>query len=167
MSSDGGDSWKQLTGKGLPEGVWGKIGVAVSPADGRRVYALIEAEKGGLFRSDNGGETWRLASAAHVIRQRAWYYSTITLDPKNPDIVWCPNTPMLKSIDGGKTFQTLRAGHHGDYHDLWIDPQDPRRMINGNDGGVDITTNGGESWYAPLLAISQFYHVAADNRTLP
>jgi len=165
MSQDGGENWKQLTGKGLPEGIWGKIGVAVSPADGRRVYALIEAEKGGLFRSDNGGETWRLASSAHALRQRAWYYSTITLDPMNPDIIWCPNTPMLKSIDGGKTFQTVRAGHHGDYHDLWIDPHNPRRMINGNDGGVDITTNGGETWYAPPLPISQFYHVAADNRT--
>ncbi|HLJ95781.1 MAG TPA: hypothetical protein VKU02_21575, partial [Gemmataceae bacterium] len=164
-SQDGGDTWKQLTGKGLPEGTWGKIGVAVSPADGRRVYALIEAEKGGLFRSDNGGDTWRLVNSAHTLRQRAWYYSTITLDPKNPDVIWCPNTPMLKSIDGGKTLQAFRAGHHGDYHDIWIDPHTPQRMINGNDGGVDFTTNGGETWYAPPLPISQFYHVAADNRT--
>ena len=137
----------------------------MSPADSRRIYALIEAEKGGLFRSDDGGDTWKLASSSHLLRQRAWYYSTMTLDPKNPDVVWCPNTPMLKSIDGGKTLQIFRAGHHGDYHDLWIDPHDPRRMINGNDGGVDVTTDGGESWYAPPLPISQFYHVAADNRT--
>jgi photosystem II stability/assembly factor-like uncharacterized protein len=165
QSQDGGETWKQLTGKGLPEGIWGKIGVAVSPADSRRVYALIEAEKGGLFRSDDGGDNWRLATSSHLLRQRAFYYSTITLDPKNADVIWCPNTPMLKSIDGGKTFQTVRAGHHGDYHDLWIDPQNSRRMINGNDGGVDLTTDGGESWYAPPLPISQFYHVAADNRT--
>jgi photosystem II stability/assembly factor-like uncharacterized protein len=164
MSQDGGDTWKQLTGKGLPEGIWGKIGVAVSPADGRRVYALIEAEKGGMFRSDDGGETWRLASGSRGLRQRAWYYSTITLDPKNPDVVWCPQVPLLKSIDGATTFRPFRGPHHGDHHDLWIDPTNPKRMINGNDGGVDITTNGGETWYAPPLPISQFYHVAADNR---
>jgi photosystem II stability/assembly factor-like uncharacterized protein len=165
VSRDGGDTWKQLTGNGLPEGIWGKIGVGVAPSDSRRVYALIEAEKGGLYRSDDGGDTWKLMSASKALRQRAWYYSTLTIDPKNPDVVWCPQVPLLKSIDGGKTFKQVRGLHHGDHHDLWIDPQNPRRMIDANDGGVDITTNGGESWYAPPLPICQFYRINVDHRT--
>jgi photosystem II stability/assembly factor-like uncharacterized protein len=164
ISRDGGTTWKQLTEKGLPKGLWGKIGVAVAPSDGRRVYALIEAEKGGLFRSDDGGETWSLASGDHGLRQRAWYYSTLTVDPKNPDVVWCPSVPMLKSIDRGKTFQPVRGFHHGDHHDIWIDPTNPRRIIDGNDGGVDINLNGGETWYAPPLPISQFYRIGVDSR---
>lgn len=164
-SRDGGDTWKQLKEKGLPEGVWGKIGVAVAASDSRRVYAMIEADKGGLFRSDDGGETWQLASDSRTIRQRAWYYSTITVDPTNPDILWCPNVPMMKSVNGGKTFAAVRGFHHGDHHDMWIDPTNPRRMIDANDGGVDISTNGGESWYAPPLPLGQFYHVNVDNRT--
>ena len=152
VSRDGGTTWKQLTEKGLPRGPWGKIGVAVAPSDGRRVYALIEADKGGLYRSDDGGETWKLATGDRGLRQRAWYYSTITVDPRNPDVVWCPSVPMLKSIDGGKTIHPARGFHHGDHHDLWIDPLNPRRMIGGNDGGVDLSLNGGETWYAPPLA---------------
>ena len=163
-SRDGGDTWKQATGKGLPGGVWGKVGVAVAPSDGRRVYALIEAAEGGLFRSDDGGETWTRASGSHELRQRAFYYSTITVNPANPDELWCPQVPMLKSIDGGKTFTHVAKMHHGDNHDLWIDPKDPKRKIGGNDGGVDLTTNGGETWTAPPLPIGQFYHVSADNR---
>jgi photosystem II stability/assembly factor-like uncharacterized protein len=165
VSRDGGDTWKQLTGTGLPPGVWGKVGVAVAPSDGRRVYALIEAEKGGMFRSDDGGDTWRLTSADRTVRQRAFYYTTITPDPKNPDVVWCPNVPLLKSVDGGRTFRSVPGPHHGDHHDLWIDPTNPKRMINANDGGVDVTSNGGETWYAAPLPISQFYHIACDNRT--
>jgi photosystem II stability/assembly factor-like uncharacterized protein len=164
VSKDGGTTWKQLTEKGLPKGIWGKIGVAVAPSDGRRVYALIEAEKGGLFRSNDGGETWRLATGDRALRQRAWYYTTITVDPKNPDVLWCPSVPMLRSIDGGKTFQRVRGFHHGDHHDLWIDPKNPQRMIDGNDGGVDISVNGGETWYAPPLSISQFYRIGVDTR---
>lgn len=164
VSRDGGDTWKQLTGKGLPEGTWGKVGVAVAPSDGRRVYALIEADKGGLFRSDDGGDSWKLVNAGKYLRQRAWYYTTLTIDPKNPDIVWAPNVRMLKSIDGGKTFKQATGFHHGDHHDLWIDPLNPKRMIDSNDGGVDITTNNGETWYAPALPISQFYHINVDQR---
>jgi photosystem II stability/assembly factor-like uncharacterized protein len=164
-SRDGGDTWHQLTKKGLPEGIWGKVGVAVAPSDSRRVYALIEAEKGGLYRSDDGGDTWQLANPGHYLRQRAWYYSTLTIDPKNPDVIWVPQVNLLKSIDGGKTFKKVRGTHHGDHHDVWIDPKNPKRMIDSNDGGVDISVDGGETWFAPLLPISQFYHVAADNRT--
>lgn len=162
-SRDGGDTWKQLTGKGLPEGVWGKVGVAVAASDGRRVYALIEAARGGLFRSDDGGDSWTLASEHHALRQRAWYYTTLTVDPGNADVVWFPQVPLLRSVDGGKTVKRVKGPHHGDHHDVWIDPRNPKRMIDGNDGGVDISWNGGETWYAPRLPIAQFYHVAADN----
>ncbi|MER3406289.1 MAG: hypothetical protein C4289_14945 [Chloroflexota bacterium] len=163
MSRDGGDTWTQLTGNGLPEGIWGKVGVAVAPSDGRRVYALIEAEKGGLYRSDDGGEKWTLASDHHSLRQRAWYYSTLTVDPSNPDVVWFPQVPLLRSIDGGRTIKSVKGPHHGDHHDLWIDPANPRRMIDANDGGVDLSHDGGEHWFAPPLPISQFYHVSVDN----
>jgi photosystem II stability/assembly factor-like uncharacterized protein len=164
VSRDGGDSWKQLTGNGLPDGPWGKIGVAVAPSDGRRVYALIEAENGGLYRSDDGGENWTLASGSHELRQRAWYYSTLTVSPANPDEVWCPQVPLLKSIDGGKTFEHMAGAVHGDHHDLWIDPKDARRIIGADDGGVYLSSNGGESWTEPPLPIGQCYHVGVDNR---
>jgi photosystem II stability/assembly factor-like uncharacterized protein len=164
VSRDGGDTWKALVGSGLPEGTWGKVGVAVAPSDGRRVYALIEAEKGGLFRSDDGGESWTLANPSRLIRQRAWYYTTLTVSPANADDLYFPQVPLIRSIDGGKTLQVVKGPHHGDHHDLWIDPQNPKRMISANDGGVDISTNGGETWYAPPLPISQFYHVSVDTR---
>jgi photosystem II stability/assembly factor-like uncharacterized protein len=165
VSRDGGDNWKQLTGKGLPEGFWGKVGVAVAPSDGRRVYALIEAEKGGLYHSADGGDHWKRVNGGHYLSQRAWYYSTLTIDPANADIVWVPQVPLLKSIDGGKTFKRVKGPHHSDHHDIWIDPKNPRRIIDSNDGGVDISTNAGETWYAPPLPISQFYHIAVDSRT--
>jgi photosystem II stability/assembly factor-like uncharacterized protein len=162
VSRDGGDTWTRLTGHGLPGGIWGKVGVAVAPSDPRRVYALIEAEKGGLFRSDDGGEKWSLASGHRSLRQRAWYYTTLTVDPRNADVVWFPQVPMLKTVDGGTTIRRVKGIHHGDHHDAWIDPANPRRMITANDGGVDVSTDGGETWYAPMLPISQLYHVTAD-----
>ncbi len=165
VSRDGGDTWKQLTGSGLPEGTWGKVGVAIAPSASRRVYALIEAEKGGLFRSDDGGESWSLASPSRQIRQRAWYYTTLTVNPQNPEEVWFPQVPLLKTIDGGKTITEVKGAHHGDHHDIWIDPKNPKRVIAANDGGVDLSLNGGETWYAPPLPIAQFYHVSVDNRT--
>ena len=164
-STDGGTTWKQLTGDGLPGGIWGKVGVAVAPSDGRRVYALIEAAEGGLFRSDDGGSSWERINAHRALRQRAWYYTTLTVDPVRPDVVWFPQVPLLRTIDGGRTIQYVEGTHHGDHHDLWIDPRDPKRMIVGHDGGVDVTLDGGESWTMPPLSIAQFYVVDADRRT--
>ncbi|HLN27683.1 MAG TPA: hypothetical protein VK395_08055 [Gemmataceae bacterium] len=175
VSRDGGDTWKQLgpgtadetaessPGKGLPKGPWGKIGVAVAPSDSRRIYVLIEAENGGLFRSDDGGDSWSLVHGDRDLRQRAWYYSTITVDPKNPDVVFCPQVGLMRSIDGGKTFSRVSVPR-GDHHDLWIDPLNSLRMINGSDGGVAISVDGSEHWLAPELPLGQFYHVAADSR---
>jgi photosystem II stability/assembly factor-like uncharacterized protein len=165
VSRDGGDSWTQLRAgeHGLPEGIWGKVGVAVAPSDGRRVYALIEAADGGLFRSDDGGRTWEHVNDHNALTQRAWYYSTLTVDPKNRDVVWFPQVPLLRTLDGGLTLQRINETHHGDHHDVWIDPHDTRRMIVASDGGVDISLDGGESFHAPRLPISQFYHVSADN----
>lgn len=163
-SNDGGDSWIRLTGKGLPEGIWGKVGVAVAPSDGARVYALIEAEKGGLFRSDDGGTRWTLASGHRALRQRAWYYSTLTVDPGNPDIVWFPQVALLRTIDGGRTIHSVDGIHHGDVHDLWIDPRARERVIIGNDGGVDLSLDGGKKWFAPPQPWSQFYNVDVDDR---
>lgn len=165
VSRDGGDTWTQLKPgeNGLPEGVWGKIGVAVAPSDSNRVYAFIEADDGGLFRSDDGGDTWNHVNSSRPIRQRAWYYGTVHVAPASADIVYLPNVPLLKSIDGGKTFQSVRGTHHSDHHDIWIDPKNPKRMIEANDGGVDISHDGGKTWFAPPLPISQFYHVSCDN----
>ncbi|HEY1376009.1 MAG TPA: hypothetical protein VGF55_04410, partial [Gemmataceae bacterium] len=108
-------------------------------------------------------EKWKRVSDHHSLRQRAWYYSCLTVDPANADVVWCPQVPMLKSIDGGVTFKLVKGLHHGDNHDVWIDPKNPKRIIVGNDGGVDVSTDGGKTWYAPPMAISQFYHVNCDN----
>ena len=163
VSRDGGDTWTELQEKGLPEKPWGKVGVAVAPSDGRRVYALIEAEKGGLFRSDDGGESWELASPNRLLRQRAWYYTTLTVHPANPNEVWFPQVPLLRTLDGGRTIERVKGTHHGDHHDVWIDPANPRRMIVASDGGVDVTVDGGENWLAPRLPLGQFYHVTADN----
>jgi photosystem II stability/assembly factor-like uncharacterized protein len=164
QSRDGGDTWKELGEKeGLPKKPWGKVGVAVAASDGRRVYALIEAEDGGLFASADGGESFERKSAHRALRQRPWYYTTLSIDPTNPDVIWFPQVPLLKSIDGGQTIRNVKGTSHADHHDLWIDPGDAKRMIVAHDGGVDVTIDGGESWYAAPLPISQFYHVAVDD----
>jgi photosystem II stability/assembly factor-like uncharacterized protein len=165
VSRDGGDTWKKIEGKGLPEKVpTGRIAVDVAPSNGRRVYALIEAEKGGLFRSDDGGESWKHVNEERYLLIRPWYFTHLTVDPTNEDVVWAPSLEMLKSIDAGVTFQTVKGIHHGDHHDVWIDRHDPKRVIASNDGGVDVSVDGGESWYAPALPISQFYRVNVDDR---
>jgi photosystem II stability/assembly factor-like uncharacterized protein len=163
-SADGGSTWTQLREEGLPAGDWGKVGVAVAPSDSNRVYALIEADEGGLFRSDDGGAKWERINAHRVLRQRHWYYTVLTIDPTDADVVWFPQVPLLKSIDGGKTVFQVEGPHHGDHHDLWIDPQQPQRIIVGNDGGVDISTDGGRSWFNPPLPLAQFYNIDVDDR---
>lgn len=162
-SADGGDTWTKLTGKGLPEGTIGRIGVATTP-NPNRIYALIEAEKGGLFRSDDAGEKWELVNDDRRYRQRAWYYTHVFADPKNPDVVYILNTGTYRSIDGGKTFTPIRTPH-GDNHGFWIDPNNPKRLMNGNDGGATISTDGGASWTTLYnQPTAQFYHISADNR---
>ncbi len=164
-SSDGGSTWTELSDNpGLPKGLKGKIGVAVSPVKPDRVWALVEAEEGGLFRSDDGGATWTLLSDDRNLRHRPWYYMHIFADPQDADTLYILNLRMWKSVDGGRSFSEISTPH-GDNHDLWIDPHNPRRMIEGNDGGACVSYNGGASWssiYNQLTA--QFYHVATDNQ---
>ena len=158
---DGGDNWTELT-NGLPDFV-GKIGVSVSPADSQRVYAIVEAEKGGLYRSDNAGEEWRRLNADRIVQARAWYYNHITADSQDENTVYVLNVPLLKSIDGGETFEIIKTPH-GDHHDHWINPEDNRNMINANDGGATITFDGGETWSREdNQPTAQFYRVATDN----
>ncbi|MGD2114715.1 MAG: glycosyl hydrolase [Acidobacteriota bacterium] len=162
-SRDGGSTWEELTGDGLPEPPWGRVGVRLAPSRPDRIYALIEAAEGGLFRSDDGGATWRRINDSRGLRQRAWYYTTLTVDPTDPETVWFPQVPMLKTIDGGATVRNV-AGGGWDYHDVWIDPTDPRRMIVGSDAGVSLSRDGGATWRRPPLPISQVYHVTTDTR---
>ena len=129
-STDGGDSWKELTeNPGMPEGPIGKIGMAVSPADPKRVWAVVEAPEGGVFRSDNGGKSWKRTNDDRKIRQRHFYYSRVVADPINRDVVYALNTRLYKSTDGGVNFDTQISVPHGDNHDLWIDPNNPKRGI--------------------------------------
>jgi len=166
-STDGGTSWKRLDGKGLPKTIMGRIGVSVSGADSNRVYALIEAkDASGLYRSEDAGDTWSLVNEDQRVTQRAWYFTHIFADPKSVDTVYMLNTGMFRSRDGGKTLELLPAPH-GDHHGLWIDPTDPRRMINGNDGGATVSVDGGKTWSTQYnQPTAQFYHVAADNQFL-
>ncbi|HUQ19931.1 MAG TPA: glycosyl hydrolase [Gemmatimonadaceae bacterium] len=158
-STDGGDSWAELTrNPGMPRGIIGKIGVAVSGSDSKRVYAIIEADSGGVFRSDDGGASWKKVNDERRLRQRAFYYSRIYADPANRDRVYVLNTGFYKSDDGGTKFTTLNPPH-GDQHDLWIAPNDPQRMINANDGGANVSINGGTTWTGQEYPTAQVYHV--------
>ncbi|MEM7130106.1 MAG: glycosyl hydrolase [Chloroflexota bacterium] len=164
-STDGGDSWVDITrSKGLPKGILGKIGVTVSPANPNRVWAIIECEEAGLYRSDDGGETWQQVSENRDLIHRPWYYCHVFADPQDEDTVYINNLKMWKSTDGGATFSEITT-LHGDNHDLWIDPNNPKRMIQGNDGGANVSFNGGVSWSTVYnQKTAQFYHVATDNR---
>jgi len=163
-TTDGGDTWKEITrNPGLPEGIWGNIGITVSGANSNRLWAVIEADSGGVFRSNDGGATWTRTNGERSLRQRAWYYTKIHADPKDTNVVYVNNVSFQKSIDGGRTFRPVGGVKHGDSHDLWIDPKDPRRMIEADDGGGEVTTDGGKTWTEEDFATAQFYHVIATN----
>jgi photosystem II stability/assembly factor-like uncharacterized protein len=163
-STDGGDTWTNIsTKKGLPKAPLGISGITVSRTNPQNVYAIIEAEEGGVFRSRDGGETWTKTNEGRELRQRAWYYTRIYADPKDEDTLYVLNVNFHKSKDGGKTFSAI-ATPHSDNHDLWIDPNDPLRMIEANDGGANVSTDGGESWTAQdNQPTAQFYRVSTDN----
>ncbi|MGB6386545.1 MAG: hypothetical protein WBE45_10850 [Terriglobales bacterium] len=174
-SQDAGKTWSRLNGNGLPEGDWGRVGVDVAP-DGKRVYALIEvkqsevkkfeAKKSGLYRSDDGGNTWVLANADPRLTSRAWYFNSVTIDPRNPDVIYIPNVALYRSEDGGRTISVLRGAPGGDdYHQLWVDPRNSASMVLGTDQGTSISLNRGQtwsSWYNQPTA--QLYHVTTDNQ---
>ena len=163
-STDGGDNWKEITrSKGLPKGMVGIIGVAVSPVDSNRVWAQIEAADGGLFRSDDAGSTWTKINSERKLRQRAWYYTRVYAGPKNIDEVYVVNVSFWRSGDGGKTFSSIRTPH-GDHHDLWIDPDNPNRMAIADDGGVQVSFSRGATWSTyQNQPTAQFYRVTTDN----
>ena len=163
-STDGGDTWKEIShNPGLPKGVLGRIGIAVSPAKADSLWVIVEATEGGIFHSDDGGATWAETNNKNDIKQRAWYYSRIFADPKSPDTMYALNTSFYRSIDGGHTFKAIPTGH-GDNHDLWIAANDPNRMIESNDGGANVSLDGGKSFSTIMnQPTGQFYRVAMDN----
>ena len=166
-TTDGGDTWTDLSSRpGLPTGLKGRIGLTLAPSQPSRVWAIIDAEEGkkGLYRSDDAGQSWRHLTDNADLTQRPWYYHHIFADPKDANVLYVLNVDAWKSTDGGEKFAPFRPPH-GDNHDLWIDPQDPKRMIEGNDGGATISFNGGTSWSSILnQPTAQIYHVAVDHQ---
>ncbi len=162
-TTDGGDHWSELTrNPGLPHGTIGINGVTVSPSNPDNLYAVVEAAEGGLFRSRDAGKTWTKTSDDRELRQRAWYYSHVYADPKDEEGVYAPNVLFLHSKDGGRSFARIRVPH-GDNHDLWIDPNDPLRMIESNDGGATVSNDGGKTWTTEdNQPTAQFYRVSTD-----
>ena len=167
-STDGGVTWSQLSGSGLPkEGAWERIGLGIARGThGQRLYALIDGKPAGLFRSDDGGAHWSLVGDDRRIQGRLWYFGEVDIDPKDPNIVYLPNVSIYRSSNGGKKFEAFKGAPGGDdYHTLWIDPSNPQRMIFGSDQGVGITVDGGQSWSSWYnQPTAQFYHVAVDNQ---
>ncbi len=165
-STDGGKTWQQLTGHGLPEGQWGRVGVAVARGThGKRVYATIDAKEAGLYRSDDSGDTWTRVNSDPRITSRAWYFSSITADPNDPDVVYIPNVAFYKLSDGGKTLSIVRGAPGGDdYHQVWIDPVNSLRMVLATDQGTTVSLNGGQTWSTWYnQPTAQMYHVITDN----
>ncbi len=159
-STDGGRHWAKLTGHGLPEGMTGRIGLAIAQSDPKRVYALIEAKGGILWRSDDAGASWKMMSNDTLVDQRPFYFSHIAVDPKNADHVYAVSEMLAESKDGGKKFVEIAKSVHVDYHAIWIAPNDPKRIMTGEDGGYALTTDGGDNWtFSRNLAIGQIYHV--------
>ena len=163
-SADGGDTWKLIsTNAGMPKGMLGKIEVAISPANSQRIWAMVEnAANGGLYRSDDGGTSWNLLNTDKNLRQRPWYFSEITPDAKDENVLYIMNVNFWRTADGGQTFRNINVGH-GDCHDLWVSPANPDCMILGDDGGAEVTYNGGATWSDLDIPTAQFYHVALDN----
>ncbi|MEM6736207.1 MAG: glycosyl hydrolase [Bacteroidota bacterium] len=163
-STDGGDTWTNISlNEGLPKGIWGISGVTISPVNSSRVWAIIENENGGVYRSDDAGKTWNLINKERKLRQRAWYYTRIYADTQDEDIVYVLNVRYHKSTDGGKTYKTYNAPH-GDHHDLWIAPEDNQRMIIGDDGGAQVSYDAGENWSTyHNQPTAQFYRVTTDD----
>jgi len=164
-STDGGDSWEKLGG-GLPDALVGRIGLAVSPADPDRVWALVTARdpEGGLYRSDDGGQSWSRVNREHRLRQRGWYYSHVIADPEDPNTVYALNTGMYRSVDGGKSFEEIDVPH-GDVHALWVNPGDPEAMVVGNDGGAQVSLDAGETWSTMYnQPTAEFYRVEVDDQ---
>ncbi|MEM1181117.1 MAG: glycosyl hydrolase [Acidobacteriota bacterium] len=163
-STDRGESWTELSSNpGLPEGPLGIMGITVSPSDSQNLYAMVEAKDGGVFRSRDGGETWTRTNESRDLRQRAWYYTRIYADPGDAESVYVLNVRFHRSQDGGKTFQEISTPH-SDNHDLWIDPRDPNRMVEANDGGANVSFDGGLTWSTQAnQPTAQMYRVSVDN----
>lgn len=162
-SIDGGDTWTEISrNKGLPSGVLGKINITVSPVNANRLWAMVEAKDGGLYRSDDGGDSWTKTSDNPNIKQRPWYFNRLYADTENENTVYVLNVGFFKSIDGGRNFASIRTPH-SDNHDLWISPDNSKRMIEGNDGGANVSTDGGDRWTEQDQPTAQFYRVTLDN----
>lgn len=163
-STDGGDTWTNLSeSEGMPDGPLGIIGLSLSADNPKKLYALVEAREGGLFISNDRGENWKRVNSDRNLRQRAWYYTRLYVDPNNAETVYVLNVSFHKSVDGGKTFERI-ATPHGDHHDLWIDPANSNNMIIGDDGGAQITHDGGNKWSSLMnQPTGQFYRVVTDN----
>jgi len=163
-STDGGDTWVNISqNKGLPKGVWGIVGVAVAPSNTDKLYAIVENAAGGMFVSNDAGATWTLTSSDNNIRQRAWYYSKVFVAPNNENLVYALNVNFMRSNDGGRTFSGVNT-QHGDHHDLWIDPKNPNRMIVADDGGAQVSFDGGNNWSTENnQPTAQIYRVSTDN----
>jgi photosystem II stability/assembly factor-like uncharacterized protein len=165
-SSDAGEHWEPVTGHGLPTEEIGRIGIAFAPSDPKRIYLIVDAKTGGLYRSNDSGQNWQLMSQDQRVWQRGWYFGEVSVDPKDEDTVYIPNTTLYRSRDGGKTFAAFKGAPGGDdYHQLWIDPDEPKRMVLASDQGTIVTRNGGETWSSWYnQPTGQMYHVSTDNR---